>query len=359
MIIALAVTAGFRNEIRNNLSSVAADIQLLPSDMSLYDESTPIEADAAYLPYVQQVDGVEKISPVVYRAGIVKSDENIQGVVVKGIRTDDSLSLHVSIPSRLADITGLQVGDKMTTYFISEKIMVRRFTISDIYENSVQADENLIVYARLEDMQRLNLWGADMVSSLEIDLDEKYKSEEGMRAKREEIGSIVHLYSVEDEESVIVSSAYDNYPQLFDWLNLIDFNALIILMLMTIVAGFNMISGLLILLFEHISMIGLLKTLGMRTREIAKVFLGSSAICVAKGMLWGNLIAGLFCLIQHCTHLIKLNPENYFVSFVPVHLDWMTLLSVNVISFVTIMIFLMIPCVFISRVDPAQTVRVK
>lgn len=174
-----------------------------------------------------------------------------------------------------------------------------------------------------------------------------------------EIGSLVREYSSEDEPTVVVTSLVQAYPQLFDWLNLIDFNVMIVLTLMTIVAGFNMISGLLILLFENISTIGLLKALGMRDRGIAGVFLRSSAVLVGKGMAVGNLIAVVLCLIQQKTHLLKLSPENYFVSFVPVHLDWAWILGADAVAFVSIMLLLLLPSLFISRVDPATTMRVE
>ena len=150
-----------------------------------------------------------------------------------------------------------------------------------------------------------------------------------------------------------------SYPQLFDWLDLIDFNVFVILVLMTIVAGFNMISGLLIMLFENISTIGLLKAIGMTDRAISKVFLSSSAFLVFKGMAVGNLLAVLFCVIQDKTGLLRLDPENYFVSSVPVDLDLGMVLTADAISFVVIMILLLIPCLSISKVDPADTVRVK
>ena len=157
----------------------------------------------------------------------------------------------------------------------------------------------------------------------------------------------------------MATSSVSRYPQLFNWLALIDFNVGFILLLMTIVAGFNMISGLLIMLFENISTIGLLKSLGMTDRAIAKVFLSSSAILVGKGMAIGNALALLFCFIQKTTHMISLNPENYYVSSVPVNVDILSVLAADVLSFVVIMLLLLIPCLFISKVDPAQTVRVR
>ena len=149
------------------------------------------------------------------------------------------------------------------------------------------------------------------------------------------------------------------YPQLFDWLDLIDFNVFFILLLMTIVAGFNMISGLLIMLFENISTIGLLKALGMSDRAISKVFLSSAAVLVLKGMAVGNAVAFLLCLVQNATHVLKLNPENYFVSYVPMKIDFGAVFMADLASFAVIMLLLLIPTLFISRVDPAQTVRVK
>ena len=139
----------------------------------------------------------------------------------------------------------------------------------------------------------------------------------------------------------------------------IDFNVFFILMLMTVVAGFNMISGLLIMLFENISMIGILKALGMTDRAISKVFLSSSAVLAGKGMAIGNMLAFAFCLIQKTTHLIPLNPENYFVSYVPVNVDAGMVLLADAGAFVVIMLLLLIPCLFISKVDPAETVKMQ
>ena len=147
------------------------------------------------------------------------------------------------------------------------------------------------------------------------------------------------------------------YPQIFDWLTLIDFNVVFILLLMTVVAGFNMISGLLIMLFRHISTIGTLKSMGMTDRSIAKVFLRVAARTVLTGMAWGNGLALLFCAVQGTTHLLKLNPVNYFISFVPVHVNLPRILVADVLSFAVILLLLLIPCLFISKVDPARTVR--
>ena len=364
MIIAVAVSSGFRHEVRNGLSSMSGDVRLMPPAMSYLDENEPIESDPAYLPYVQDVQGVRSIVPAVYRAGIVKNGESIHGVMFKGIpggvrETSDSVALAVSIPSRLAEISGLKIGDRMLTYFVGDKVKARQFNVVSVHQAMIQADDKLVVYADLSDMQRVNGWEENQVSVLEVMLEDECKTEMQIEEMGALIGTLANAYSAEEDAPVISVSAVSSYPQLFDWLNLIDFNVLFILALMTIVAGFNMISGLLIMLFENISTIGLLKSLGMTDRSISKVFLSSSAVLVLKGMAAGNLLAILFCIVQGTTHLLRLNPENYFVSFVPVNLDFGTILCADILSFFVIMLLLLIPCVFISKVDPAETVRVR
>lgn len=366
MIVAVSVSSGFRHEIRDGLSSVSGDVRITPPDRNVLDEGSPIEAHPAYMPYISALETVEKIVPVVYRAGIVRTDGNIHGVLFKGVpagefplRIPDSLSFEVSIPRRLADITGLDVGDRMPSYFVGESVKARQFNIVSVYDSMLETDDRLVVYADVSDMQRLNGWTDNEVSSLEVIIKEESKDERDIRNAAEEIGTLINMWSSEDEASVIALSSVSEYPQLYGWLDMIDFNVFFILMLMTVVAGFNMISGLLIMLFENISTIGLLKSLGMTDRAIAKVFLSSSAVLTAKGMAIGNAIAILFCIIQSSTHLLKLDPSNYFVSFVPVHLDMGTVLAADLGAFVVIMLLLLIPCLFISKVDPAETVRVK
>lgn len=366
MIIAVAVSSGFRHAIRDGISSVSGDIQLLPLNMNLLDDASPVESDASYLPYIKDIDGVEEVLPVIYRAGIVRNDGDIHGIVFKGLPAGhqqhpdaDSVSLAVSIPRRLSEIIGLVEGDKMLTYFIGEKVRARQFNVISVYDTMLETDDKLVVYADLTDLQRLNGWNHNQVSAMEVMLEKGSRNEERIALITENVGAALYAYTAEDETTVLASSCISRYPQIFDWLNLMDFNVIFILVLMTIVAGFNMISGLLIMLFENISTIGLLKTLGMTDKHIAKVFLSSSAVLTIKGMAIGNALAIIFCIVQSSTHILKLDPVNYFVSFVPVHPDMGLILMADIIAFVAIMLLLLIPCIFISKVDPAETVRVK
>ena len=361
MIIAVAVSSGFREEIRNGISGLTGDIQLMPVDMNYINETSPVSSRPSYLGDIEALPEVRKVVPAVYRAGIIKKGENIHGVLFKGVPRDssavDTVKLGVSIPARLSDLLDIHKGDRMLTYFVGENVKVRNFNVTGVYEGVMDGTDNIIVLADIADIQRLNGWGKDDVSTLEISLAPYSRDAAGMRKVTDEVGMIALENASDDDDTLVATSVMSRYPQIFDWLNLIDFNVVFILILMTIVAGFNMISGLLIMLFRNISTIGTLKSLGMTDRSIAKVFLKVASVIVMKGLAAGNALAFLFCGIQKWTHVLKLNPENYFVPFVPVHINLPSVLAADVLSFVAIMLLLLIPCLFISRVDPAQTVR--
>jgi lipoprotein-releasing system permease protein len=355
IIVAVAVSAGFRKSIRDGVAAMTGDVRISPYVSSNGEDPVSMPLDLPSRDAILALPGVESIDPVAIRAGIVKNGDIIHGVVVKGIqRSEEALS--VSIPHRLSEITGLGVGDALTVYFIGEKVRVRKFTITAEHRDLLEMDDNLIVQANLADIQRLNGWSADEVSCLELGVREDL-SRKAVDDLAGEIGNRLILSGFPEEESLYVSSAVRRYPQLFDWLDLLDFNVLFILLLMTVVAGFNMISGLLILLLRQISLIGTLKTLGLDDRGIGRVFVRTGAGVVLKGMLAGNLLGLLFCLVQGTTHLIPLDPANYFVSWVPVHLNLPLILAADVAAFALILLFLWIPTRVISRIDPARTVK--
>lgn len=356
MIVAVAVSGGFRKEIRSAVSAVTGDVILTGQDFNYYSEDNPVSSAPSCLEELEGVKGVAAISPAIYRAGIIKVGDDIQGVLFKGVPERDS-TLMVSIPSRLSSLLKVGAGDELMTYFIGEKVKARKFMVEDVYESIADTEDKLIIYAPIDDLRRVNGWEEGEVSALEVRLEDGFRSRRAIKSKAVEMGGICLNRCSEDEDPMIATASTDKYSQLFDWLDLIDFNVVAILILMTIVAGFNMISGLLILLFRHISTIGTLKSLGMTDRSIAGVFLRVSARIVAIGMAAGNALALLFCLVQGSTHLLKLNPENYFVPFVPVSVNIPLILTADIISFFLIMVLLLIPSLFIAKVDPAQTVK--
>ena len=367
VIIAVAVSSGFRYEIRDGLSELTGDVQLTMADMNYLDESSPVSISQSYLPHVEQIKGVRSVDPVIYRVGIVKHEGDIYGVMIKGVEggvtsvtgtaVPDSVALSVAIPASLAESAGLTVGNRLLTYFVGEKVKVRQFNIVDVYEPIVRTDDRFLVYASIEDMQRLNGWSEDQTSMFEVTLEDEYKDEFMMQEVSCNISDAVHVYRSEDDDRLIAVSSVDRFPQIFEWLALIDFNVVFVLVLMIAVAGVNMITGLLILLFENISTIGLLKALGMNNREIMNVFLTRAAGTVLKGMFIGNVIAFALCLIQQMTHVLTLDPVNYFVSYVPVHLNVSDILTADIIAFISIMLLLVLPSLFVLKIDPSRTIK--
>ena len=204
-------------------------------------------------------------------------------------------------------------------------------------------------------VQRLNGWDSDQVSSLEI----RTKRDADLDRIGREVDELVSEQALEDDTVLFTLDIRKLYGHLFDWLNLLDLNVLMILVLMVLVAGFNMISAILIILFEQISTIGLLKSLGMTSREVSHVFMLRAGGIVGKGLLWGNVLGIGICLLQQFTHLMKLDPANYFVSFVPIRLNIVSLVLLNVIAAILILAIVSLSSRFISRVSPDRTMRVE
>lgn len=344
--LALAVCDGFRREIRLALAETMGDIQLtMDGDCSSLE---PVELGLECLESLDSLDCVESLTPAVYRTGIIRVGDEIEGVLVKGVECPDS-SRRVRIPRNLSERLGLKEGDAMTTYFISSKLQARKFKVDEIYDSPVETDRFFLVYTPIEDMRRLNGWDENKASAVELKL-RGYRNSEDIRRMGAIAGNICY-------KDLVALSAPESYPDLFQWMRLIDSNVTVILILMIIVAGFNMISGLLILLFRSISTIGILKSMGMGDKSIAKVFLMVSSRLVLAGMFIGNAAALLFCFVQSKTHLLKLNPANYFVSFVPVDINAEELVLINVMAFAAILLLMTVPCLFISKIDPAVTAR--
>ena len=367
IIVAVAVSAGFRNVIREGVAAMAGDVRIQPYVSAAGEDPVSMPLHLPSQDKLLALPGVAGIEPVAIRAGIVKNGDIIHGVVVKGIPDQvgndgrqgpvmagpDRPSLAVSIPHRLSEITGLGVGDEMVTYFVGEKVRVRKFHITAVHRDLVEVDDNLLVYANLSDIQRLNGWGADEVSSLDVTLEERASQKEVAEA----VGHILASSGDEAEQRLYVTSSRDSYPQIFDWLTLLDFNVLVILILMTVVAGFNMVSGLLIMLLRNIPTIGTLKTMGMSDGAIGRLFVRIGARAVLRGMAVGNVLALAFCLVQGTTHLIPLDPANYFVPWVPVHIDVLWVLAADAAAFLGILALEWFPSRVVASIDPARTVK--
>ena len=384
MIIAIAVAGGFRNEIREKASGFTGDITLQAPGVDITNHLYPI-APLSYMEKLDSLPFIESISPVNYRTGLLKSDDHIQGVMFKGIDGNYNLdffkssmvegrlpdytikrdstgyimppSNEILISKRLSDMLGFKPGDKIISYFVDEDVTLRRFTVCGIFDARLDELDKTLVIADARHITHLNRWKNGELCGYEISLKKGYgnKAEE-CSAK---IDETIMQYSKDEDSSIVSKTLSDRYFILFDWLHLLDLNVVIILALMIAVAGFNMVSGILIILFERISQIGLFKALGMRDSNITKVFLYRAASIVIYGLIPGNIIAILFCWIERRYRVIPLDPTNYFVDHVPAEINITTIIGINVIAFVAIMLILLIPCRMISRISPARTLKVE
>lgn len=354
VILAFAVAGGFRREVQAGIRAVSGDILLAPAGFDYPGGGEPVALEEALTESLSQLQGIREIRPFVSRGGIVRKDGDIHGVIVKGTADSTLASLHARIPTRLATLMGFAEGERMTVWFVGEQVQARNFTIDAMYDAVASTEENLTVMVPLSDMQRLCGWGADSVSALELCVADPLISRAALRDKAAEVGLNVIGAS---EEPLFAVSAPERYPQIFDWLDLVDSNVLVLLLLMMFVAGFNMVSSMLILMFRNLSVIGMLKTMGMTNRDVSAVFLRRASRIALKGMLIGDAAALFCCALQHTFHLIALNPQNYYVPWVPVSVNPAMPLLSNLAVYAAILLFTLLPCLFILRVDPARTVR--
>ena len=196
------VLGGFKREIRRGISSLMGDVQMTASSLSYYGEGEPISTDASYLPYLRECKGVEELTPAIYRTAVVKNGSEIEGVLIKALPSADS-SLTVAIPSTLADKLGLKEGDRMLTYFIGDRVKIRNFTVREIYRDLLRADDKMLVFANLGDLQRVNGWDSTMVSALEIKLSDYYRSSDREKTKAVELSTLTGIYASEGEAPLV------------------------------------------------------------------------------------------------------------------------------------------------------------
>ncbi|MBQ0077215.1 MAG: ABC transporter permease [Bacteroidales bacterium] len=355
MIVAVAVAGGFRSEVSRSVRDFSADVVLSGLDADLLGGGQPIPAQPSFTEDILAVSGVESLTPAVCRGGIIKAGNRIEGALFKS--WPGMGSLQVDVPSALAAQLSLAPGDKLLCYFVDEKVKARKFTIRGTYDPGVDVEKAPILRCNIDDLRRLGGLAEDQAALLEVRLRDALDKPSVMRSKADEIAVIAMTQVSPDEPRLVATSAPDRYRVLFDWLDVIDVNVAVILILMSIVAGFNMISALLILLMRSVPTIGILKTMGMTDRDVRRVYLRISGRQVGVGLLTGNALALLLCFVQSCTHILKLNPANYFVSFVPIKLNVIAIAGADILAFAVIMALLAIGAHYISHIDPAESAK--
>ncbi len=375
MLSSVSIVTGFKNEIKDKVSGFGSHIQILNYDSNLSYETKAIPAEPEILNEIIALENVKQIQSFAIKAGIVKTESDIQGLVLKGVNSDfdwnffnsylingdtlilsdSSLNNGIIISSYTARKLKLGIGDPVRMYFIDDRPRFRKFAVEGIYETSLTELDETFGIVDIKHIQRLNGWKDDQVSGLEVtisDFDDLYET-------TWEIRDIIAAYYFDDGSRLKASSIKERYPQIFDWLELQDLNVIIIIFLMLIVAGFNMISGLLILILDRTYMIGVLKALGGRNTMIRKIFLYQAFYLILRGLLIGNVIGIGLCALQKKFEIISLNPENYYLSTVPINLDFLNILYINAGATVTIMLFLILPSILVSKISPSKTISFK
>ena len=359
MILAVAILTGFKQEIRNKISGFAGHIQVLNFDSNYSYETIPVSSDQEFKEKLEGHPGISNIQVFATKAGIIKTDDNIQGVVLKGVGPDydwsffesslvegsllqlnDSVrSTGVLISSTVSRLLSLEVGEDFAMYFVQDPPRMRRFTVTGIYETSVEEMDKIFVLCDINQIRRLNGWTPDQVSGFEI-LIKNFRDIDLMTF---EVRDAVGYRFEENQEQLKVTNIRVKYPQIFDWLGFQDTNVVIILILMLVVAGFNMISGLLILILEKTNMIGVLKAIGSDDKLIRKVFLYQAAWLIANGLFWGNIIGVGLALLQKKLEFISLDPSSYYLTTVPINLDILHVLALNGGTMLIILVMTSIP----------------
>lgn len=368
MIWSFAITGGFRKEIRDKVIGFGSHIEIHYFDNNFSYEKRAISSQTQGLQDIASLPNVKKIQYCAYKAGILQTEHEIEGVVFKGIDStyepsffkkhlvrghfpdyaNNSHSNDILISESIADKLQLDTGQKIRAYFIQEPVRQRSFRIAGIYNTGLGSFDQTYILCPLRHIQKLNGWPEDSVSSIEILLHDFEQLEETDASINERL-----------PYNLVAENTKELHRDMFDWISLFDQNVLILVILITLVVCITLISTQLTLILEQTSTIGILQTLGCRPRDIQNIFLYISGRILLKGMLAGNVIAIVVCNIQQYTHLIPLDPKSYFMDYVPMMCQWQHVLEINVFILFVCIGILTLPAYYITRhirtVDAIET----
>ena len=374
MIVAVAVVVGFKHEVRDKVVGLGSDITITHFDALKSYETIPVMMEDSLMNDLQATEGVKHVQRYSTKPGMIMTDDNFLGMVLKGVAQEydwtflrkhllegeipvfsDSASTNRTLISRtIANKLNIHTGDKLYTYYIEgENVRARRLEVAGIYQTNFSLYDDLFLLTDLHTVNRLNNWKGDRVTGVELEVVDYDRLEDVKENIREKVDLQVNRYG----NTYYTQTVEENNPQIFAWLDLLDMNVWVILILMTGVAGFTMISGLLIIILERTNMIGILKAVGADNLAIRKIFLSFSVFLIGRGMLWGNLIGLAFVVAQSQFRLFKLDPATYYVDSVPVEFNvwWWVLL--NVCSLLVSVLMLVGPSYLITRIHPAKSIR--
>ncbi len=376
MVLSLSVGLGFKQEIRDKIVGFGTHIQIVSFDYNRSYETNPIPNDTMLHNNVMSIHGVKSMQPFIVKPGIIKTDEAIQGVALKGVDAsfdwtfvssvmEEGEALNITdtatkavdgivLSRTIANLMQLNVGDAVRMYFIQNNgIRARKFTLEGIFNSHFPEFDEKMAFVDMRHLAKLNGWNEGQISGYEIILSDF----DLMDDVANDIAAITSTYVGPNDAFLRVQSIKEMQPQIFGWLGLLDTNIFVILALVIAVAGLNMVSGLLILILENTNTIGLLKAMGCRNSGVRNVFLYMAAWIVGRGMIIGNIIGITLCLVQKNTGLIALDPESYYLDTVPILLSPTILILLNIGTLALTMLLLLAPSYVVSRISPAKSIR--
>ena len=373
MILSLAIVVGFKNEVGRKVMGFGSHIQITSLTNNRTDDLPPISFSDTLINAINDVPNVNYTQVTATKPAIIKTKTDFQGIVLKGVDAhynwdffkeylkegelpvynDSTASNEVLISKKQADALKLSVGDKFICYFIQDQVRLRQFTISGIYSTGLADFDKLFIVSDIQHIRMLNNWNENTATSIELfvnDLD-----------NLSDISYNIYLATARNftgnYNPYYTRSIYELQPQIFGWLDLLDLNMVVILILMFSVASFTMISGLLIIILEKTTLIGTLKVLGANNWTIRKIFLYQASFLIGKAMLWGNVIGLGMYFIQKYLKVVKLDPEVYFVDYAPVELIPWQAVALNIGVGVAILCILVIPSYLIAKISPAKSIK--
>jgi lipoprotein-releasing system permease protein len=374
MIVTVSVVLGFKHTIRDKVAGFGSHIQIQNIFAYTQAGNFPICLGDTLTTAFKQVKEVRHIQRYTHTQGILKTDDDFMGVVLKGLGAEydtqflkesmiegelpqfcDSASKYPLVISKtMADKLQLRVGDRLFAYFINnDDIKARRFTIKGIYQTNMKRFDDIFCLTDIYVTNKLNGWRTDQCSGAELLINDFTQLEQIYP----QIAEIANKTHDKDEQTLAAQTIMQAYPQVFSWLGLLDINVWIILALMTAVAGFTMISGLLIIILERTQMIGILKALGARNNTIRHTFLWFAAFIIGKGLFWGNIIGLGIVILQMKTGLVSLDPQTYYVNEAPMEINVPIIIALNLSTLIISVLVLIAPSYLVSRIHPARSMR--
>ncbi len=376
MIVSVATGIGLQEKIREKVAAFNGHIIISNYDDNQSQGSLrPISINQDFYPKFKNVEGVEHIQAVASKPGMIRTETSVEGIVFKGVGKDyrwnnlqeylkegklpdvsNKLNPQIIISEYLANRLNLKLGDKFSTYFMKEtgnKLPnLRVFEIAGIFNSGFQEFDQTYIIGDIRHLQRINKWKPDQVGSFEVFIDDF--------DKLEQIGDEVYANTQNKnnpQQTLDTQTISEKYFNIFEWLQLFDFNIIVILGIMIAVATINMVVALLVLILERTQMIGILKSIGMNNWQIRKIFLYNATYLIIRGLFWGNLIAITLIIIQQQFGIITLNPQNYYVSTAPVTINWLHISLLNIGTLLICLLVLLIPSIVITKISPVKAIR--